>query len=339
MVDSLIVTQRVGGGEPVPTSNTAMQLFEPHLPCDEAQLRRVYLQLALRYHPDKWPAEGRKEATLLFQAIAAVYEKLMKPQGRIVRRVKSPIAAAAELGDVVELERLLRDLPSRANEEDDAGATPLMFAAKGGSLAAANLLVRYGAELHTQTPLGWSALMWAALSDQEPMVRWLVSHGMKVTEHDLILVSFAGNAQSLRALLELFEGKAAAIRTDTSGQTLLHLTVFGMCNLPRECPERYLDCVDLLLSHNVPLDVVDLRRGRTCLQIYVGHIHWLQQRFEASAAHMELVERLCAHGANPLLKDREGKTALSLADSSGLHRVRDVLLRFVTRQPTLQCKL
>ena len=33
----------------------ARALFEPFLPCDDVQLRRVYLRLALKYHPDKHP--------------------------------------------------------------------------------------------------------------------------------------------------------------------------------------------------------------------------------------------------------------------------------------------
>lgn len=33
----------------------ARALFEPFLPCDDVQLRKVYLRLALKYHPDKHP--------------------------------------------------------------------------------------------------------------------------------------------------------------------------------------------------------------------------------------------------------------------------------------------
>ena len=37
----------------------ARALFEPFLPCDDAQLRKVYLRLALKYHPDKHPKAAR----------------------------------------------------------------------------------------------------------------------------------------------------------------------------------------------------------------------------------------------------------------------------------------
>ena len=78
-------------------------MFEPFLPCDAAQLRKVYLRLALLYHPDKLPPAERGAATALFQAIAAVYEALLRPLGgRRPKRVKSQVAAAAELGDLKE---------------------------------------------------------------------------------------------------------------------------------------------------------------------------------------------------------------------------------------------
>jgi len=338
MSTALVATPRVATVEALPRSDAAMQLFEPHLPCDEGILRRVYLQLALRYHPDKWPADDRPEATALFQAIAAVYEKLTKPMGRLVKRVKSPVAAAAELGDLEELRRLLEAQPGRAVEEDDLGATPLMFAARGGCIEAAELLVRHGAEVHARSPIGWSALTWAGLGDQAPMVRWLVGKGMKVAQEELNLVAFAGHASSLAALLDSFSGSVASVRTDTNGQTLLHLVCYGLLNLPRDSPERYLSCAELLAARGVPVDAKD-KRGRTCLHIFVGHSNWALNRLEASGAHMQMVEWLCARGSSPGVVDDEGSTALSLAEFSGLHQVREALQRFSTGRTHVPSKL
>ena len=38
-----------------PKRQDARALFEPFLPCDDVQLRKIYLRLALKYHPDKLP--------------------------------------------------------------------------------------------------------------------------------------------------------------------------------------------------------------------------------------------------------------------------------------------
>ena len=194
----------------------AEELFRPHLPCSHKQLRRVYLQLALRYHPDKCHGvHGRDElsrATELFQAIAAVYErllKLLKPGETGALRVKSQVAAAAELGDLEELERLLKEDPQRAVEVDDLGVCPLMFAAAGGQLDAIRLLLSYGADVLAKNPINWTVTLYACLGNHGDVVRWLVqSAGAKVTAHELILTAYTGNSEGLAALIELFqEGK------------------------------------------------------------------------------------------------------------------------------------
>merc|ERR1712144_173784 len=101
-----------------------------------------------------------------------------------------------------------------ADEEDDNGATPLMFAARGGFVEAAKLLVGHGANVHARTPIGWSTLTWAGLGDQGPMVRWLVEQGVKEAEEELELVAFAGCLDAFTALLDLYAGSVATHRSD-----------------------------------------------------------------------------------------------------------------------------
>jgi ankyrin repeat protein len=269
--------------------------------------------------------EQKQAVTELFQAIANYYEKLVKPLGKMMRRVRTPVAAAAELGDLQELLRLLRELPSRANEHDEMGATPLMFAAKGGYILAAMILANYGANIHAKNPLGWSALLWAALNDRDQMISFFVERGATVSEHELILVAFAGHGRSLVEMLKAYPGSVATLRTCTNNQTLLHLACFGMMNLPMDRPGRYLDLVKVLLRRGVPVDAKD-KLGRTCLELYVSHQHWLQRQFEKSTSHIDFIELLCEHGAKPY-------GALSIAESSRLHVVRGTLVRYMSGTP------
>lgn len=222
---------------------------------------------------------------------------------------------------------MLRELPSRANEEDYVGVSPLMFAAKGGCIEAAELLLSYGADVHYETPFGWSVLVYAALSNQGPMVRWLVAKGARVTPHELELAAFGGYELGLAPLLELYRGSIAELRTEASGHSLMHLVCLGILNLPKSNPERYLICADLLIDQGVPLDVQD-KRGRTCLQLVAGHPNWEERGFEGSKTHLEIVERLCIAKADPRKSDRHGNSALSLARRRGLRRVEEVLLKF-----------
>ena len=68
-----------------------------------------------------------------------------------------------------------------ASEEDETGACPLMFAAAGGSIEAAQLLLEFGADVNAKNFLKWSVSIFAALADQAEMVRWLVSQGTQVS--------------------------------------------------------------------------------------------------------------------------------------------------------------
>lgn len=316
----------------LPRFQDAMDLFAPYLPCDAPEMRRVYLRLALRYHPDKCPEAERSQATQLFQAIAAAYEELLKPldsSGPGVRqRVKSPVAAAAELGDLEELRKLLEQFPYMASEEDSLGVYPLMFAACGGCVGAAELLLNANADIHAQNPIKWSVLLYAALGNHAQMVRFLVKRDAVVTGHDLVLAAYTGNSKSLEALLELYDGDVTEYITDESKKNLLHLATEGLCFL-KHSAEWHAECVDLVLKWKVAVDQPEPKHGRTCLQNLVDDVRWRTRNFEASEHHMAAVESLCMHGASVTAQDSAGNSALSIADQAGLYRLKELLFSYV----------
>ena len=117
------------------------------------------------------------------------------------------------------------------------GVVPLMFAAKGGSIEAARLLVSCAADVEASTPFGWSVLCYAALADQGAMVRWLVAEGARVTGHELQLTAFGGYNEGLEALLELYGEDVGRVST-AAGQNLVHLLCLGILNLPKLCEQH-----------------------------------------------------------------------------------------------------
>mmetsp|Transcript_150368 Transcript_150368/g.483245 ORF Transcript_150368/g.483245 Transcript_150368/m.483245 type:complete len:349 (-) Transcript_150368:33-1079(-) len=319
-----------------PHPDRARELFGPQPPGDAEKLRRAYLRLAMRYHPDKWPDRNRQAATRLFQAIGAMYEELQRPFGRqISKRVRSPVAAAAELGDLAELRQLLVDLGSAAAcVADENGTYPLMFAARGGSLEAVQLLISHGADMHARTPLDWSVLLFAALSDHAELVRWLAARGAPVTAREIILAVYTGSLHGFKALVDLFGESAADLRTthDSNsggpGKSLLHLACEGMCHLRRDRAEAYVPCMEHLLQLGVPIHVVEPVRGRTCLHSFVGNAEWVEHRLEDSAPYLAALRLLCRWGASPTREDSDGLSALALAASMGLGKVGEVLRSF-----------
>jgi len=319
----------------LPQFDKAISLFDTHSPSDTKQLRQTYLRLAMRYHPDKAPSNERVLATQLFQAISAAYEDLLKShQGDIIDRepglkvrVKTPVAAAAELGEIDELRRLLSESPASAHETDELGVSPIMFAAAGGCIPAVEVLVEFGADIHAKNPIGWSVLLYASLADHAPMVRWLVEKGAWVGEHELMLAAFTGNSDALVALLDMYVGCVPKVRTDQSRISLLHLAVEGMCFLKRSA-EKHAACIDTLLKWQVPTDIVEPKKSRTCLHALLADKRWRTLQLENSAVHLAVVEQLCQHGANVTLEDSEGSSAMSIAAEQGLHKVREILFMY-----------
>merc|ERR1712061_11817 len=220
--------------------------------------------------------------------------------------------------------RLICKQPECVNEVDDLGVSPLMFAAAGGNVEAAEILLNNGADIHVLSPINWSALLYAALGNHAPMVRFLVGRGAKVTAHEMILAAYTGNPASLDAMLQLYADSVSAIRADQSRKTLLHFACEGMCFL-RHSAERHAQCVELLLRKKIPINEKDPERQRTCLQDLVGNKQWKTRSLEDSPAHMRIVERLCEEGASVTLEDAEGESAVSLAAHNSLSHVRGVL--------------
>lgn len=331
MTQHTLVAAKTFGGK-IPFFDDAADLFKPHLPCDEHQLRQVYLRLALRYHPDKRPAEERTQATQLFQAIAAAYEALLVPaegeQKKEVRRVRTAVAAAAELGDLEELKRLLLLMPeSAASEEDETGARPLMFAAAGGSIEAAQLLLDFGADINAKNFLNWPALLFASLADQKDMVAWLVNQGADLSDRELILTAWTGNAQALSAMLDLYQDSLHGLFAYMNvNKTLLHMACEGLFLLKRPA-EQHAKRIRMLLQRDIPVNLADPKTGRTCLHDYVSDSRWAC-RWQKSSTHMEILEELCLAGANVSCEDIEGNSAMSIASAGGCDKVRAVLYAY-----------
>merc|ERR1712137_609911 len=268
-----------------------------------------------------------------FQAIAAAYEALLSPdkgeQKTNVRRVKTAVAAAAELGDLVELRKLLMLLPdTAASEADEYGQCPLMFAAAGGSIEAAQLLLEFGADVHAKNFLDWSVSIFAALADQDAMVRWLVSQGSQVTDHELILTAWTGNSRALAVMLELYEGSLIRLfKYMNVEKTLLHMACEGLFLL-KHSAEKHAECVRMLLQRGIPINLANPNTRRTCLQDYVADPQWAY-RWQQSAVHMAILEELCLAGADVGVEDADGNSAMSIATANGCEMVREVLFAYL----------
>jgi ankyrin repeat protein len=161
----------------------------------------------------------------------------------LVRRgANQDVFSAAGLGNVVLLERTLKQDPSAANFRLADGMTPLHFAAINGELAAAKLLVEFGAAIDAQTSAGWGGpgdtpLHQASLRGKLEMCAWLIDHGADVNKDgpEGIPLHWAvfDDDRELAALL-IARGSNLRLPGGPDGETPLHSAVrYGHLQMAR----------------------------------------------------------------------------------------------------------
>lgn len=92
------------------------------------------------------------------------------------------VFAAAALGDVARLEKILADRQSLGTHANSYGTTPLHWSARNGQLESARQLIDRGADIDAQDAIGcsplWYAAYWGGTSE---MVHFLCSQGADVS--------------------------------------------------------------------------------------------------------------------------------------------------------------
>ncbi len=177
-----------------------------------------------------------------------------------------------------------------------AGETPLMTAARTGSVDAARLLLAHGADLHlTEELRGQTALMSAAAGRHAGMVRLLVEHGAEVNLHSrggFSALAFAARAGGFDAVRVLLESGADVNDMLRDGTSVLMLAIVN----------GHYDLAAFLLDDGADPSAADA--GRTALHILVQTHNWdgndkagVVER--GDIGYLGLMEKLLAHGADP----------------------------------------
>lgn len=79
-------------------------------------------------------------------------------------------------GDLHALETLLQTMPDAVQSRNDLGKTPLFYAVRYERRDAAELLLKYGADINAQDNTGMTPLHTATLGRRET-AQWLLAHG------------------------------------------------------------------------------------------------------------------------------------------------------------------
>lgn len=117
------------------------------------------------------------------------------------------LIAAAEVGDLAQVKKLVAIKTNNLNAQDQTGATALMLAAINGNLEIVNFLIKAKANLELKSNEGETALTFAVSNDQSEIATALINAGantnvtMAGDEGDNILIRSVLSDKKLRDLV------------------------------------------------------------------------------------------------------------------------------------------
>lgn len=228
--------------------------------------------------------------------------------------------------------RLLLEHGAKPNlAEGWRGQTALMWAAAENNLAAANVLLAGGANVHARSSGGFSPLMFAVRAGHRDMARRLVDAGASPEEtlldgtSALVLAAKNGHYELGAFLLDA----GADPDADDQGWTALHEIKWtrrpnlGFNNPPPIITGDMsaLDFIRALAAHGANLDVRMTKEPNNRYRNVLNRVGSTPFLLAAKAADVEMMRLLVEVGADPLLPNEDGTTPLMVAAGVGIWAV------------------
>jgi ankyrin repeat protein len=213
--------------------------------------------------------------------------------GLLVNQAATPAQApattlveSAKVGDLTAVRGLL-SRGAAIDGPDRRGMTPLMWAAASGHAEVVKQLLESGAGVDRRAADDSTALMLAAANGFTDIVRALVLRGANVT-------AASGGRTARQAALERGQADAAMLleQAEALGRRLLQATTEGHDTAVRQ-----------LLAMGAPVNITD-ERGTTALMI------------AARNGDLGLLQALLSRGADPSVRDSQGRTVFEWAEPS-----------------------
>jgi ankyrin repeat protein len=207
------------------------------------------------------------------------------------------IFVASRLGNAERIAEILKKNPRLVNTLNRAGLTPLHYAAIGGHVDAAKVLLANGADVEAERIGGFTPLHDAIVKKQRDVAELLIAQGAKI--HGEMSAAYV-DKQTVQFLIDL---GADVNQRDKGGNSPLDEAAF----------RGNTEVLKLLLAHGADINAIG-EYGSTPLHAAAG-------RGEAEAAKL-----LIENGAEVDAKSKNGDTPLCRAIGSSQLKVSEVLL-------------
>ena len=267
---------------------------------------------------------------------------------------RTPLHFASQSGHVDIVQSLL-DHSADMTAQDNDGWTPLLLALRGGHVKIGQSLLDRGADPTAQKKDGWTPLHWASQNGRVEMVQFLVEHGADPAAHvngwtPLHSASQGGHVETVQFLVEHGADPTALTKGDRI--PLNFAPANGQVSIAR-AQVHVERGTDLATDANP----VNNRIAPLHLASYYGHVEVVQSLLDHGAdptvqnkdrqtslhmasqnGHVEVVWLLIQYGAHPIAQNKYGQTPLHLASQSGhiqiVQFLRDVERRVAAQSRT-----
>ena len=252
---------------------------------------------------------------------------------------ETPLMRTARAGRVDAVQVLLAHGAEIDAREGWRGQTALMWAAVEGNTAAAQALSQAGADVAARSDGGFTPLLFAVRHDQQDTLRALVAAGADVDD----VLPGGMSALAVAALNAHYDlgvwllEQGADPNADEQGWTALHQLVWARrpnlgFNNPAPIPTGLvsdLEFVEALVKHGADINARETKepRGADGSGTPGGYRNVLNRvgatpfLLAVKAVDVALMRALVAHGADPLLPNEDGTTALMVAAGVGIWAV------------------
>jgi ankyrin repeat protein len=278
---------------------------------------------------------GALANTRACQSLEQRYEQIQREATTV--EVNSMLFSAAEKGCET-LARQLLDAGASLEARDSLGFFPLTRAAKAGQEEIVALFLERGASVDVRGIDGSTALFEAAETGRLPIVRQLVEHGANVNlagrsgVPPLSAATYMGSEPIVILLIE--KGANANAIDDTKKAPIVYAAGRGFSGIASllldhgvDVNARYGNELTVLMwaaGYSSEAGVEDAVKTVTMLLDRGAHIDDQDNRgrsalmIAAELNHEEAVDLLLAHGADKMLKDKQGKRAGDLTSLTAL---------------------